>query len=392
MTTKQPKVIISGGGTGGHIFPALSIADALKERYPDAEILFVGAENRMEMERVPAAGYPIVGLPVAGFDRKNPLKNIGVIFKLLKSTCQALKTLKKFQPDIAVGVGGYASGPTLKAAGRMGIPILIQEQNSYAGITNKLLAKKAEKICVAYEGMEKFFPAGKIVLTGNPIRSKGAYPLITDREASRLVKQKACTFFGLDPDMKTILILGGSLGAKTLNECMIKALPMLRDSGVQFLWQSGKMYFHDSLKQLEKYSRHPIKLVEFISRMDLAYSVADLVISRAGAGSISEFCAAGKPVILVPSPNVAEDHQTRNAIALVEKNAAILVPDADAIQTLIPLALDMVHNPESLEELSANIKKLALPDAATKIIDEITNILQAHDTCHTNRKPLTLLR
>jgi UDP-N-acetylglucosamine--N-acetylmuramyl-(pentapeptide) pyrophosphoryl-undecaprenol N-acetylglucosamine transferase len=365
---EQIKVIISGGGTGGHIFPALSIAGALKERYPDAEILFVGAENRMEMERVPAAGYPIVGLPVAGFDRKNPLKNIGVIFKLLKSMYLARKTLKKFQPNIAVGVGGYASGPTLKAANRTGIPTLIQEQNSYAGITNKLLAKKAEKICVAYEGMEKFFPAEKIVLTGNPIRKD-----LINREDNR---KKAYAFFGLDPDMKTVLVLGGSLGAKTLNECMIQALPRLHDGGVQFLWQSGKMYFHESLKQLEKYSQHPIQLVEFISRMDLAYSVADLIISRAGAGSISEFCAIGKPVILVPSPNVAEDHQTKNAIALVEKNAAILVPDADAPQSLIPLALDTVHNPERLEELSANIKKLALPDAANRIVDEIEKIIK----------------
>ena len=367
---KQIRIIISGGGTGGHIFPALSIAGALKERYPDAEILFVGAENRMEMERVPAAGYSITGLPVAGFDRKNPLKNIGVIFKLLKSMYLARKTLKKFQPCIVVGVGGYASGPTLKAAARMGIPTLIQEQNSYAGITNKLLAKKAAKICVAYEGMERFFPAGKIVLTGNPIRK--------DLVGLEEKREKACAFFGLDPDMKTILILGGSLGAKTLNECMVGALPALRESGVQFLWQSGKMYFHDSLKQMEKYSQHPIKLTEFISRMDLACSVADLVVSRAGAGSISEFCAAGKPVILVPSPNVAEDHQTKNAIALVEKNAAMLVPDADALQSLIPLALDTVRNPERLKELSVNIKKLALPDAANKIVDEITNILQVN--------------
>ena len=365
---KRIRVIISGGGTGGHIFPALSIAGALKERHPDAEILFVGAENRMEMERVPAAGYSITGLPVAGFDRKNPLKNIGVIFRLLKSMYLARKTLKRFQPDIVVGVGGYASGPTLKTANRMGIPTLIQEQNSYAGITNKLLAKKAGKICVAYEGMEKFFPAGKIVLTGNPIRKD-----LVDLEGRR---KKACTFFGLDPDMKTILVLGGSLGAKTLNECMIQALPALCDSGVQFLWQSGKMYFHDSLKQMEKYSQHPVKLTEFISRMDLAYSVADLVVSRAGAGSISEFCAVGKPVILVPSPNVAEDHQTRNAIALVEKNAAVLVPDADASQILITMALDTVHNPERLKELSANIQKLALPDAANRIVDEMEELLE----------------
>jgi UDP-N-acetylglucosamine--N-acetylmuramyl-(pentapeptide) pyrophosphoryl-undecaprenol N-acetylglucosamine transferase len=367
MKTKQIKAIIGGGGTGGHIFPALSIAGALKERYPDAEILFVGAENRMEMERVPAAGYPIVGLPISGFDRKNPLKNIGVVFKLIKSIYLAHKTLKKFQPDIAVGVGGYASGPTLKAANRMGVPTLIQEQNSYAGVTNKLLAKETRKICVAYEGMEKFFPAEKIVLTGNPIRKD-----LINRVADR---KKAYAFFGLDPDMKTVLILGGSLGARTLNQCMTGALPALHDSNVQFLWQSGKMYFHDSLKQIEKYVQHPVKLTEFISRMDLAFSVADLIISRAGAGSISEFCAVGKPVILVPSPNVAEDHQTQNAMALVGKNAAILVSDADAPERLISLALETVHNTERLAELSANIRNLALPDAANRIVDEIEKII-----------------
>lgn len=371
---KQLRVIISGGGTGGHIFPALSIADALKERYPDAEILFVGAEDRMEMERVPAAGYPIVGLPVAGFDRKNPLKNISVVFKLLKSMLLARKTLKRFCPDIAVGVGGYASGPTLKAANYLGIPTLIQEQNSYAGVTNKLLAKKALKVCVAYEGMEKFFPAEKIVLTGNPTRQ---LQITKQRSAPANYKlREAYSFFGLDPDMRTILVLGGSLGAKTLNQCVIQALPTLHDGGVQFLWQSGKAYFHDSLKQLDKYPQHPVKLVEFISHMDLAYAVADLIISRAGAGSISEFCLVGKPVILVPSPNVAEDHQTKNATALTEKNAAILVPDADASQCLIPLALDTVHNTERLQELSTNIRKLALPDAANKIVDEIENILK----------------
>jgi UDP-N-acetylglucosamine--N-acetylmuramyl-(pentapeptide) pyrophosphoryl-undecaprenol N-acetylglucosamine transferase len=366
--TEQLKVIISGGGTGGHIFPALSIADALKERHPGAEILFVGAKDRMEMERVPAADYSIVGLPVAGFDRRNPLKNIRVVFKLLKSMYLARKILKKFRPDIVVGVGGYASGPTLKAANRLNIPTLIQEQNSYAGITNKLLAKKAARICVAYDGMETFFPAEKIVLTGNPIRKD-----LVNLEEKR---KKGYAFFGLDPDMQTILILGGSLGAKTLNQCMYHALPALNGGDVQFLWQSGKAYFHESLKQLERYSQHPIKLVEFIARMDLAYAVADLIISRAGAGSISEFCLVGKPVILVPSPNVAEDHQTKNAMALVKENAAILVSDEDAPQRLIPVALDTVRHSERLAELSANIKKRALPDAANKIVDEIENILK----------------
>jgi UDP-N-acetylglucosamine--N-acetylmuramyl-(pentapeptide) pyrophosphoryl-undecaprenol N-acetylglucosamine transferase len=362
------KIIISGGGTGGHIFPALSIANAIKERYPYAEILFVGAENRMEMERVPAAGYPIVGLPVAGFDRKNLLKNIGVIFKLFRSMYLARKTVKQFCPDIVVGVGGYASGPTLKTANRMKITTLVQEQNSYAGVTNKLLAAKAAKICVAYEGMERFFPAGKIVLTGNPVRK--------DLVCTEENRKKAYSFFGLDPDMRTILIVGGSLGARTLNECMLQALPTLHDGGVQFLWQSGKSYYHDSLKKLERYSQHPVRLIEFISRMDLAYSVADLIISRAGAGSISEFCVVGKPVILVPSPNVAEDHQTKNAVALVKKDAAILVPDKDATSDLIRLALETVHNAERLRELSANILKLALPGAADKIVDEIEKIVE----------------
>jgi len=279
----------------------------------------------------------------------------------------AQKTLKKFKPHIAVGVGGYASGPTLKAANRLGIQTLIQEQNSYAGITNKLLAEKAEKICVAYEGMEKFFPVEKIILTGNPVRKD----LINLEEK----RKEAYIFFGLDPNKQTILVVGGSLGAKTLNQCMIQALPTLQAEDVQFLWQSGKIYYQDSLKQLEKYPQSSVKLTEFISRMDLAYSVADLIISRAGAGSISEFCLIGKPVILVPSPNVAEDHQTKNAMALVKKEAAILVPDADAPQSLIPLALDTIHNPERLKELSTNIKRLALPDAANKIVNEIEKII-----------------
>jgi len=359
---KQLKVIISGGGTGGHIFPALSIADALKDRYTDAEILFVGAEDRMEMERVPAAGYPIVGLPVAGFDRKNLLKNIGVAFKLLKSMYLAWKTLKKFRPDIVVGVGGYASGPTLKTANRLGIPTLIQEQNSYAGITNKLLAEKAEKICVAYDGMEKFFPAGKIVLTGNPIREL------------RIKNEKlgmAYEYFKLNPNKKTILVIGGSLGARTINQSMIEGLEKINLSeDVQFIWQTGKYYFEEIVPRV------PFTIYPFISRMDLAYSVADLIISRAGAGSISEFCMVGKPVILVPSPNVAEDHQTKNAMALVNKHAAIMIADKDAETQLIDKALELIHNDAELQSLSANILKLALPDAANRIVDEIEKILE----------------
>jgi UDP-N-acetylglucosamine--N-acetylmuramyl-(pentapeptide) pyrophosphoryl-undecaprenol N-acetylglucosamine transferase len=359
--TDQLKIIISGGGTGGHIFPALSIADALKDRYPNIEILFVGAEDRMEMERVPAAGYPIVGLPVAGFNRKNLLKNISVVFKLLKSMYLAWKTLKKFQADIVIGVGGYASGPTLKAANRLGIPTLIQEQNSYAGITNKLLAKKTEKICVAYEGMEKFFPSGKIVLTGHPVRKD-----LVNLEEKRT---EAYSFFGLDVNKQTILVLGGSLGARTINQSMINNLGKINNSDVQFIWQTGKTYYEDIVHRV------PCTVYPFISRMDLAYSVADLIISRAGAGSISEFCLVGKPVILVPSPNVAEDHQTKNAMALVQKDAAIMIADKDAETQLVNKALELIHNEFELQSLSVNIKKLALPDAANSIVDEIEKIM-----------------
>jgi UDP-N-acetylglucosamine--N-acetylmuramyl-(pentapeptide) pyrophosphoryl-undecaprenol N-acetylglucosamine transferase len=357
------KIIISGGGTGGHIFPAISIANALKAKHPDAEILFVGAENRMEMERVPKAGYQIVGLPVAGFDRKNLLKNLSVLWKLNKSMSLARKIIKEFQPDIAIGVGGYASGPVLKAAAQKGIPTLLQEQNSYAGVTNKLLAQKAAKICVAYDGMEQFFPKEKIVLTGNPVRQD---LVITDEK-----RKEAYSHFGLDPNKKTILIVGGSLGARTLNESVLAHLKEIEESGVQVIWQTGKNYV--GAKNL---SPLPIVQTEFISRMDLVYSVADLIVSRAGAGSISEFCLLGKPVILVPSPNVAEDHQTKNAQALVRKNAAIMIADKDAVQELIPTALKVVQDEVRLKELSENILTLALPDSANKIVDEIEGILK----------------
>ena len=366
---KNLRVIISGGGTGGHIFPAISIANAIKVRYPDSEILFVGAEDRMEMEKVPAAGYPIIGLPVAGFDRKNLLKNISVLVKLNKSLALARKTIKDFKPDIVIGVGGYASGPTLKAANRLGIPTLLQEQNSYAGVTNKLLAKKAKKICVAYEEMESFFPKNNIVLTGNPVRQ--------DLECTEEKRKEAYEYFTINPQKKTILVVGGSLGARTINQSIIQSLPQIDESeGVQFVWQSGKYYYQDSLKELVKYPNAPIRLTEFISRMDLAYSVADLIISRAGASSISEFCILGKPVILVPSPNVAEDHQTKNAMALVKKDAAVMVQDKDAIQDLIPKALGMIQDDARLKTLSENILKMALPDSANKIVDEIDKILQ----------------
>ena len=309
------RIIISGGGTGGHIFPAVSIANAIKELRPDTEILFVGAEGRMEMHRVPAAGYPIKGLPVAGFDRKNLFKNIPVLIKLFKSQRLARKIVKDFHPHAAVGVGGYASGPTLKVAGSMGIPTLLQEQNSYAGVTNKLLAKQAKKICVAYEGMERFFDKEKIILTGNPIR-QGLLNHSTTRE-------EAISTFGLDPNKRTVLILGGSLGARTINQCLMENLDKVKSSGVQFIWQTGKIYIEEAKASVAKFGELPmLHVTDFISDMATAYCAADLVISRAGAGSISEFCLLQKPVILVPSPNVAEDHQTKNALALVNKNAA----------------------------------------------------------------------
>ena len=362
------KAIISGGGTGGHIFPAISIANELKMRFPEAEILFVGAENRMEMQRVPAAGYNIVGLPVAGFDRKNLFKNIAVLFKLYKSMSLAKKTLRNFAPDIAIGVGGYASGPTLKVANQQGIPTLLQEQNSYAGVTNKLLAKKANKICVAYEGMEQFFPKEKIVMTGNPVRQ--------DLKCTSERREEAYSYFKLDPAKKTVLILGGSLGARTLNQSMIRSLDLIEGGDVQYIWQTGKFYYENAFESTKERNNLPIHLTDFISRMDLAYSVADVIVSRAGAGSISEFCIVGKPVILVPSPNVSEDHQTKNAMALVNKEAAIMVKDAQAVLELIPLLQDLMEDEAKLSSLSENIKKLALPDAASRIVDEIEKIVK----------------
>ena len=357
------RVIVSGGGTGGHIFPALSIANAVKAKCPEAEILFVGAENRMEMQRVPAAGYRIIGLPVSGFDRKNLLKNIAVLWRLMKSRLRARRIIRDFRPHVAVGVGGYASGPTLKEAGAMGIPTLLQEQNSYAGVTNKLLAKDAACICVAYEGMERFFPKEKIKLTGNPVRQNLLEQTIAHDEAVRT--------FGLDPARKTVLIVGGSLGARTLNESMLAAWDALKDSDVQFIWQTGKYYYADITRQLEGRELPNVHVCDFISSMDAAYAAADLVISRAGAGSISEFCLLGKAVILVPSPNVSEDHQTKNALALVSKDAALYVKDADAPTALIPLALDAVCDEAKLSALSTNILTLAFHHSAEVIADEV---------------------
>ena len=362
------RIMISGGGTGGHIFPAISIANTLRKRFPSCEILFVGAEDRMEMEKVPAAGYPIVGLPVSGFDRSNKLNNIKVIGKLLKSLRLASKTIREFKPDIAIGVGGYASGPTLWMAGRQGIPTLIQEQNSYAGVTNKLLARSARKICVAYEGMEKFFPYEKLIVTGNPVRS--------DMEEALTKKEEAVRFFGLDPNRKTILVVGGSLGARTINQSIIAGLDALYTlEDVQVIWQTGKNYNEEALKHLKAYHGIPVWCSDFITRMDYAYAAADLVISRAGAGSISELCLLRKPVILVPSPNVAEDHQTKNALALVVKNAAIMIPDAEARERLIPTALEVVRDEKQLAMLGKNIELLAQHRSAERIVDEIVNII-----------------
>ena len=368
---KNLRIIISGGGTGGHIFPAVSIANAIKTLQPDSEILFVGAEGRMEMQRVPAAGYPIKGLPVAGFDRKNLFKNIPVLIKLFKSQRLAKKIVKDFKPHAAVGVGGYASGPTLKVAGSMGIPTLLQEQNSYAGVTNKLLAKQAKKICVAYEGMERFFSKEKIILTGNPVRQG-----LTNSTISR---EEAVQSFGLDPQKQTILILGGSLGARTINQCLMSNLQKIKDSGVQFIWQTGKIYIDEVQDTVAKFGELPMLYVtDFISDMAKAYTAADLVISRAGAGSISEFCLLKKPIILVPSPNVAEDHQTQNALALVNKNAALYVKDADANDKLLDTAIATVNQAELLKNLSTNIAELAFTDSANVIAKEVIKLAEKY--------------
>ncbi|WP_243348910.1 undecaprenyldiphospho-muramoylpentapeptide beta-N-acetylglucosaminyltransferase [Parabacteroides sp. FAFU027] len=364
---KNPRIIISGGGTGGHIFPAISIANAIKVLRPEAEFLFIGAENRMEMEKVPAAGYKIVGLPVSGFDRKNLLKNVVVLYRLGKSMVKAISTVRQFKPDAAVGVGGYASGPTLRAAGMLGIPTVIQEQNSYAGVTNKLLAKNAAKICVAYDKMERFFPKDKIILTGNPVRQD----LFTGSDK----REVAYSYFNLNPNKKTILVVGGSLGARTVNQSMIAGLAEIGNSDVQFIWQTGKYYYEDAKAELEKQDKGNIHLTAFVSRMDLAYAVADVIISRAGASSISEFCLLGKPVILVPSPNVAEDHQTKNAMALVEKEAAIMIRDAEAKEKLVPAALQLINDEVKIEQLGKNILTLAQHDSARRIAEEVLKLI-----------------
>lgn len=364
---KQPRIIISGGGTGGHIFPAISIANAIRELRPESEFLFIGAENRMEMEKVPAAGYPIVGLPVSGFNRKSLLKNFSVVIRLGKSLLKARRTVKTFRPDVAVGVGGYASGPTLKMANRLGIPTLLQEQNSYAGVTNKLLAQKAAKICVAYDNMGRYFPQDKIILTGNPVRQ--------DLFNGENKREEALLYFGLNPDKKTILVVGGSLGARTINESIAGGLNTIAEqSDIQVIWQTGKSYIHEAQKVLGEKGDVPVYVTDFLSRMDLAYAVADVIVSRAGASSISEFCLLGKPVVLVPSPNVAEDHQTKNAMALVEKNAALMVKDAEAREKLISTVLNLIKDKGQMNLLSQNVLKLAQHNSARRIAEEVLKL------------------
>jgi UDP-N-acetylglucosamine--N-acetylmuramyl-(pentapeptide) pyrophosphoryl-undecaprenol N-acetylglucosamine transferase len=364
---KQIKIIVSGGGTGGHIYPAISIANTLKQKIENCEILFVGAEGKMEMEKVPAAGYKIVGLPIRGLQRNLSKENLKFFPRLFKSLRKAKEVVKEFQPDVVIGVGGYASGPLLHVASKLGIPTLIQEQNSYAGITNKLLAKKAKKICVAYDGMERFFPKEKILLTGNPVRKD----LINIAQKNKEAKE----YFKLDLQKKVILIVGGSLGARTINNSVLNALDQIKDSEVQLIWQTGKFYFDKVKEELKSWDLDNVKVFDFVSRMDLAYAAADIVISRAGAGTISELCLVEKPSILVPSPNVAEDHQTQNAMALVKKNAALMVKDVEAQQKLIKEALSLIKDADLLEELAKNSKALAKPNAADDIANEILAML-----------------
>lgn len=356
------RIIISGGGTGGHIFPAIAIANALKRLAPDTEILFVGANGRMEMEKVPAAGYQIIGLDIQGIDRSSIWKNIGLPFKLLGSILKSNKILKDFKPQVVVGVGGYASGPLLLAARKAGIPYLIQEQNSFAGITNKRLGGKAAKVCVAFEGMDRYFPKDKIMLTGNPIRPES---VLTEGK-----REEAFGHFRLDPAKKTILLTGGSLGARTLNQAMQAGFQQLSAQGIQLIWQCGN-YYYESLKGIQAVG---IRIYPFLQRMDLAYAAADVIISRAGAGTIAELCVVGKPVILVPSPNVAEDHQTKNAQALVEKEAAIMVRDAEALEKLIENAISLLSDEKESAKLSENIKNLALVNADEVIAKEVLNL------------------
>ncbi len=368
MATRRVNIIISGGGTGGHVFPAIAIADALRERDESINILFVGARHKMEMERVPAAGYSIIGLPVTGFQRKFSLRNIAFFYNLAVSMITSRRIVNDFRPDLVVGVGGYASGPLVRAAANKNIPVILQEQNSYAGVTNRLLARKAAKICVAYEGMDKYFPSEKIVLTGNPVR-RDLHDLSDRRE-------EAMSFFGISGDKKVLLVLGGSLGAGSINEGIAKNIEKIAKSGIELIWQTGRQGISMARELISERGYENIHAFSFISRMDLAYALADLVISRAGAGTISELCLTGKPSVLVPSPNVAEDHQTKNAMALVARDAAVKVADRNASTDLVPAALELMGNEHRLSELAANISAMALPFSASLIVDEIIELIK----------------
>lgn len=361
------KVIISGGGTGGHIFPAIAIANRILKEYPKAEILFIGAEGRMEMTRVPEAGYKIVGLWISGFQRRITIKNLSLPFKVLASLFKARRIIKDFNPDVVIGVGGYASAPTLKIASMLNIPTIIQEQNSYPGKTNKFLSKKATKICVAYDGLEEFFPSHKIEITGNPVRAKVVH-IEEKREAG-------IGYFKLDPNKKIVLVVGGSLGAKTLNESFIDKIKLLQENNVQLIWQSGSYQFDEMVSRTKDLDMTGIVLTKFINEMELAYAVADIIVSRAGAIAISELCIIGKPIVLVPSPHVAEDHQTKNAMALVKDNAAVLVKDIEAREKLIPRLMQLANSPEEQKELAFNIQKKAIANADERIVNVIKSIL-----------------
>jgi UDP-N-acetylglucosamine--N-acetylmuramyl-(pentapeptide) pyrophosphoryl-undecaprenol N-acetylglucosamine transferase len=363
---KPLKVILSGGGTGGHIFPAVAIANEIKKLVPDVEILFVGALGKMEMEKVPNAGYKIIGVPIAGIQRTLTLANLKLPFLIIRSLLKTKKIINEFKPDVVVGTGGYASGPLLRAASKAGIPTLLHEGNSYAGVTNKILSKRAKKICVAYEGMEKFFPKDKILITGNPVRQ--------DIHDIKDKKTEAHSFFQLSPNKKVVLVIGGSLGARTINESIGEQLEKLVDQNIQLLWQTGKTYYQTAVSQAKPFVNNAIYPLEFISRMDLAYAAADIVISRAGASSISELCNIGMPSILVPSPNVAEDHQTKNAMALVNKNAALLVKDAEAQQQLVETAISLLNNTAQQVTLTNNISQMAFVNSASVIAYEVLKL------------------
>ena len=365
--SKSLKIIISGGGTGGHIFPALSIARAIQRRDEGAIILFVGAHDRMEMEKVPAAGYKIIGLPIAGFQRSLSLKNLTFFPKLIISLMKCKSIIKTFKPDVVIGVGGFASGPLLKVAQQLKIPTLIQEQNSYAGVTNKLLSSKAKKICVAYDNMDKYFPKNKVVNLGNPVRK--------DLQDIKDKNTEALDFFNLRPEKRTILVVGGSLGARTINESIALNIDELVRKDIQVIWQTGKYFFNKAKEEITRYNNHKVQVWEFINRMDLAYSAADIIISRAGAGTISELCIVGKPVVLVPSPNVSEDHQTKNAQALVQKKAAILVKDKDAKENMIKETLKLLKDDNKWVEMRVNLQKLAKPNADEDIVDEVFKLI-----------------